>query len=117
MATLFDTSVGLVSADPLAPSLREQTSADRAAERFELTEREYRKIANASRDAQEWFLTERIGAFDFNRRAVIGVWGSLSSAAAYKFWDDWHADIENHKARAWAAFERASAAFGSQVSA
>ena len=116
MHATFDPSVGLVSADPIAPSVLEQNRADRAAERFDLTEREYRRIANASRDAQEWWLLQRLGGFDSNRREVLGVWGALSSVAMHKFWADWNADIENHKARAWAAFDRAEGAF-SQVAA
>jgi hypothetical protein len=118
MAYLYDTSSGLVSADPFAPSRREQSRADCAADCFDLTEREYRAVLAIPAARREAVLLRRLAEFDDHRRQIIGVFGSLPGGVAYnKFWADWNANAAENAARVWAAFDRAAAAFGSQVAA
>lgn len=111
---LYDISTGLLPANPLALSPREQNRVDRAAAQFELTEAEFRRVVDAPADRRESMMLGRLAEFDDNRRQILGVHGSLPGGIAYKqFWADWNANSAENVARVWAAFDRAADRFSS----
>lgn len=80
----------------------------KAAPVFTLTQEDVAEYeAKAARGFGDLWLKDKINAFDFDHRQVVGVYGSLSPVGKTLWQDEWHRDLAHHMERARAALELA----------
>ena len=89
----------------------QQANADRAADKFRLTEAQYTNLAAMSEADCAYYLRGLVNSFDFNRRDIAGVTGSLTVRGIDRWQSEWLADEVGHMMRARNAFEVAAQRF------
>jgi HEPN domain-containing protein len=95
-----------------SPEMHDRRKRDRAADRFDLTEGEYRALMSRHHSHRETILRARLQEFDEERRPTLGIYGSIGGIGQRQFWDEWNANYESNMERAWEALERAHDAYG-----
>lgn len=90
----------------------DEARRNRTADRFELTGAQYNALVAGDSGFLAMNLEKLIRAFDFDRRQIIGVPGSLAPSGMRRWHEQWDAQRDQHMKRAWAAFYRADDRWG-----
>ncbi|MXP42955.1 hypothetical protein [Allopontixanthobacter sediminis] len=93
----------------------EQRLANQQADAFELTEAQFYNLAALPDPERAYQLQQLINAYDFDRRPLLGVYGSLTVLGMGRWQEAWLASLAEHMDRAWFAYEMAELRFVEQA--